>query len=143
MSLTTTYPYITEELVDRAYEQLDHIKEESQKLKLPEITVINKYHKTFINNFDKICKAIGRDTEQVRQFFFEELGGSIECSINESNDMIIKKIIRPTSKIKQGILKYIETHVKCHQCKSIDTHLTKKRKNKYLVCNTCSSVNPL
>lgn len=141
MALTTTYPYNTEELIERAYSQLDEIKKESQKLKLPKITIINKDHKTFIKDFDKICQAMGREMEQVRKFFFEELNRSIECSVNESNDLVIKKIIRPTVKVKQGIIKYIETHVKCHQCKSVDTYLTKK--NKYLVCNICSSTNPL
>jgi translation initiation factor 2 beta subunit (eIF-2beta)/eIF-5 len=141
MALDTIYPYDVKELIDRAYTKLNEIKEENQKLKLPKMVVINKDHKTFLKDFEKICEAINRTTDEVKQFFYEELGGSIECSVNEAKSLVIKKIIKPPSKIKVGIYKYISLYVKCPQCNSYKTFVTKKRKNKYINCKSCSSVS--
>jgi len=92
--------------------------------------------KTIWKNFGRICKDIGRDSDENKQlilkFFKQELKNS--PSINKDGHFLIRGKLT-NEQISDILIKYIKTFVKCEPCKGGNTTIVKKdNRLTYLVC---------
>lgn len=124
-----------ENLVDEFYEQLNKITSgEIHKKGIKRPDIANKDRKTYIENFEDLCKSIDRTTLQLSNYYAEEL--KTTTSVTE-NGMLIINSTEKKAKIEELFKKYITTHVQCKICKSCDTDTMKEKKITFIVCKKC------
>ena len=105
------------------------------KITKPDV-VFDVTKKTIWKNFFKICKEIGRDTDDDKQlivkFYKKEFSNS--PSVNKDGHFLIRG--RYSVQMIGEVLKnYIRTFVKCEPCKGINTSVIRKdNRLTYLVC---------
>lgn len=96
--------------------------------------------KIIYENYSETCEKIGRSKEHIMSFFLTELMCS--CSIDQKNRLVISGIFDRT-KIESLLIKYVNQYVKCNQCKSANTMMTKENKIEYLKCMDCCAKHSL
>jgi putative translation initiation factor aIF-2 beta subunit len=122
-------------LLSRVYSMLPRDEETPKKLKfVPPQLLREGTKKTTIANYNRICEAMMRPSEHFKQYILVELNTS--GSIDGMGRLSIKG--RPTqSAIEKLMKKYAKAYIRCGQCKSFDTQLTKENRLIYLKCNKC------
>lgn len=121
--------YNLEELLNRGYEKIN-IKKSKNIFIPPQIKIQNK--RTYITNINDICQCIKRDINDVIEFINDKLVISIIC-----NEGLKINNIYNEQQIKEVLSKYIKNYVICKSCKSINTIINIKNKQKILKCNDC------
>jgi translation initiation factor 2 beta subunit (eIF-2beta)/eIF-5 len=105
----------------------------------PVIPVVQKKdRKTFVFNFEAVCKYLKRDTLHIKTYLEKEL--QVESSINQAGALIITGMYDP-KRIKNIIEQYVTTFVLCKEgkCRSGLTEIIKEDRNTYLICSVCKS----
>jgi len=92
--------------------------------------------KTVWRNFPEICKIMDRQPEHVQSFMLAEVGST--GSIDGNGGLVIKGRFQPKN-IENILRNYINEYVKCHTCKSPETHLKKENRLMFMVCEKCGS----
>jgi len=131
------FQYTLEEMIDRIYDQIDQLSVNLKHIKL-EKPIIKKSNdrRTRIANFRSICANLDRDELHVEKFFKAEILTSI--SVSGTGELVLVGIYKDST-IKNVLLSYIRKYVRCEQCKSDNTELTKINKLQFIVCKNCSS----
>lgn len=137
---TGGYSYLV--LLDRVYDELKSKNpslgagESRNQIPVPQIERYGS-KKTAVANFKKICDAINRSMEEVKDFIEKEL--STVGSIDSMNCLILKLQNVKTIQFESIIIKYVDEYVKCHACKKINTTLNKEDRITVLKCNLCQA----
>lgn len=126
--------YDVEFLLDRAYNSFSL---NNEKISLVAPKLIKENRKSYVPNFQEVCKSINRDPDDVRKFIGDELQKG--TSIKENGQLKIDITIRSVGIIESLIKKYIIEFVRCKSCKSCKTTTQKIGRITYLVCDACKS----
>ena len=129
-----------EELVERAYSQLELLNKNKKKPSFPPLNIISKDRKTFFINFSDICKSINRTQEFVKKYLETET--NISTSILGDGGLKFDVNIKP-QQIKNIITNFIKTLIICVDCKSCITILEKDTRITFLYCKNCNSKKSL
>jgi len=92
--------------------------------------------KTIWVNFPEICKIMNRQPEHVLAFLLAEVGTT--GSIDGNGRFVIKGRFQPKH-IENILRRYISEYVKCHTCKTPETHLKRENRLLFMVCDKCGS----
>jgi len=130
--------YTIDYMIDRAYNKLEEIHNESQleniKLTKPITTRLNR--KTKITNFRIICSNLNRDENHLLKHFHEEI--SPDISISGKGSLVLTGTHRDNN-INNVMISYIKKYVKCSECSSYNTQLTKENGLVFIKCEKCDS----
>jgi len=129
-------PYKIDYLIDKFYEEYNHISQSDQKISLVKPSVILQNKRTCISNFNEVCHKMNRPLEHVKSYFDDEL--SVTSSINANDSLIIVGIFQE-NKIISILKQYIEKYLICSQCKSCNTEIIKENRLHFVKCNKCFS----
>jgi translation initiation factor 2 subunit 2 len=125
-------------LIGRIYQSIGDVGISNKtKLILP-VPILGKDgpKKVIWCNFSEICHKLNRDPIHIRDYVLVELGTI--GNFNQDGQLVIRG--RFTPKQMEPILKrYIESYVRCKNCKNNETLLSRKSKQNYLQCTTCRS----
>jgi len=126
--------YTLDELLNRAYTELEAKKVLTNKLSIPppEVGCVNK--RTIVGNFSTICTKINRSTSEVQSFFNDEL--SCKSSIDAKGELILGGIFRQKG-IENILSSYIKQYVQCKECKAMNTEHVKEDRILFIKCNIC------
>lgn len=130
--------YSDDFLINRLFEKLEGVSTKRLTIKKPLITKKNK--KTFIENFDAICKSINRDTETVREYFEKNLDlTSGDITLSATKVLTITGNHNEENLMKH-LKDYVTTYVICteQKCGSGNTELIKENRILWLVCKNCN-----
>lgn len=132
--MSQTYPI--EFLVDRLYEELNSLSNNSKKLIIerPIVKALNK--KTYITNFSSVCSKINRELNDIKQYFEKEM--NVVANVNSLGGLVITGMFKEINILKV-FSSYIEDFVKCKECGSCDTEIIKENRITYNNCKKCKS----
>jgi translation initiation factor 2 subunit 2 len=139
----TPPPYLYSELLERVFQSLNqtNIGQDFSRTSIPPPRLTKLGSKRVIwTNFQEFCESIKRNTDHIFQYMTAEL--CTECSINGTNQLIIKGRFVPTY-IDSIMKKYIQRYVYCSSCHSLNTSLTKDSVSKlfFIRCGNCMCVH--
>ncbi len=103
------------------------------KLKPPKIYPISSRKCVWLN-FKETCQALNRPIEHLMLFVYAELGtnGSVDSDKHLNINGKFKQ-----KDIENILKKYIAEYVRCPNCRSLDTILTKENKINMIDCQSC------
>jgi translation initiation factor 2 beta subunit (eIF-2beta)/eIF-5 len=127
--------YDVEQLLDRAYCSFT-LNKDKIKLVLPKLERKND-RKSYIPNFQDVCRSIDRNVEEVRVHLSKEL--QMETSIKGNGFLKINGIVRSVGVVETIIKSYVINHVMCKSCKSCKTKNIKVGRTVHLECTVCGS----
>lgn len=128
-------------MLQRLFAALNRNKESSaiterNQVPEPQLERVGK-KKVIITNFFRICQAINRPVEDVKDFIEKEL--SVRGNLDSNNALILKYEIQRVTAFDNIITRYLDEFVKCNSCRRIDTTLTKEDRRMELRCNWCTA----
>ena len=138
--LDMTELYTTESLLNRFYTQVAEKMQQSSSVSINALKVKSENKKTYISEFTKLCAELNRPQLEVMNYIRDELQASI--SISEKGDAVVIGMYKQ-HKINEKVKKYIEEHVMCSQCKSLNTEIKKIDRVHTMCCNKCSAKRSL
>lgn len=103
-------------------------------------TIEKQHTKTIVHNFEKVCKAMNRAPEHVKNFIEKQL--NVKSSVTGTGALLLVKAYPPKDIEKLFTQQYVQTYVRC-ACKSFKTSLIKENKITYMVCDGCKSKNAI
>lgn len=121
-------------LLDRGY---DAFALNKSKLKLVQPNFTKKDRKTYVDNFEDVCKSIGREPEDIRVFLKKEL--QMNSSFMQDGTLKIDAMVKNAGMIESALVTYVKTYVMCKSCNSCKTHTEKVDRLTFLVCTTCKA----
>jgi len=130
-----TYEFLAKRVFD-----LINTSGEQEKIKYtmkPPVVYREGTKKTIWVNFPEICKIMNRQPEHVLAFLLAEVGTT--GSIDGNGRFVIKGRFQPKH-IENILRRYIAEYVKCHTCKTPETHLKKENRLLFMVCDKCGSI---
>jgi len=130
----STQDYSLDYLLDRAYKSFSLNKE---KLKLVVPILERKDKKSYISNFQDVCRSIGRDPNDIKVYISREF--QMDTSIKETGCLKMDGLIKSVGIIESVFKGYVIDFVMCKSCKSCNTHNEKLDRVTYLICDTCKS----
>jgi translation initiation factor 2 subunit 2 len=129
--------YTIDMLMNRAYEQLNEIALNKEKVTIDDPVIISQGGKRIVyKNFVTTCEKLKREPDDVQSFFTKEL--VTETSINGLGGLVIKGKYK-MQPLLSLMMKYIEQNVTCRECKSDNTSLRKDTGKRFMKCDTCLS----
>lgn len=133
--------YTYAEMLSRIVEDLNRNNEGSSrsgqnKVPTPKLESVGK-KKTCIINFQRICEAIHRSVDDVKEFMEREL--SCKGSLDSKNAFTLKYQMTKSTDMDKLLHQYLDTYVKCNSCNCIDTVLEKNGRLMELRCNVCTA----
>jgi translation initiation factor 2 beta subunit (eIF-2beta)/eIF-5 len=126
--------YDIEYLLDRAYGSFSLDK---SKIKIVMPVFAKKDRKSYIYNFQEVCRSINRSPDDVRIYLGKEL--NMDTSIKENGTLKIDGMPKTAGIIEKFIKEYVIDYVMCKACKSCKTNVKKVDRINFLVCETCKS----
>lgn len=126
------------DMLDRAYESVDKIRAESQRLQIPEPSSSFDGSYTEIENFRSISKSINRSSSELFTFFKRSFATS--GSLEDESAMFKGKFSE--NDIKNELESYFEQYVVCQQCGSPDTEYEDRSGVEVIRCTACGADNP-
>ena len=109
------------------------------RLQIPDPDIIHEGKVTIVRNFADIVELINRDPKHISKFLMTEFG--IGVTINGRRLTINRKI--SVEQIASKIRQYMESYVKCYECKSPDTEIEKIGRTYVLTCKACGAQHPI
>jgi len=134
----TGQDYTYEELAKRIFNLINSSRPEEKtvyKMK-PPVVYREGTSRTVWVNFAEICKIMDRQQDHVLSFVLAEVGST--GSIDGNQRLVIRGRFQPKH-IENILRNYIGEYVKCHTCKSPETHLKKENRLTFMVCEKCGS----
>jgi translation initiation factor 2 subunit 2 len=128
--------YTDDELLDRAYDQLNSDGKNKTKMIMTRPIVDSQNKKTYFVNFRDICLNLNRPEIHMQQYFKDELVPKI--NISGEGVMIIVGIYKSPS-IEKILRNYVIKYVMCPICKSTNTLFIKEERINFITCNGCHS----
>src|SRR5437660_927447 len=109
-----------EYLLKRAY---DSFSIDKQKTKITPPILKKEDRKSYITNFQDVCRSINHDPDEVRIYLGKEL--QMETSFKENGCLKIDSTVKSVGQIENIIKNYINDYVKCKACNSCKTIIQK------------------
>ncbi|MGY8755033.1 MAG: translation initiation factor IF-2 subunit beta [Candidatus Poseidoniales archaeon] len=128
-----------EELLDRARSNIPEEISSRARWTLPDPQIMIEGSNTIFRNFVEVVNHMDRDDNHVYQFILNELGTS---GSRDGPRARFKGRI-PPKRIKKTIVNYVNTFIKCGQCKAPDTHFIKQDRTTLLKCQACGATRPV
>lgn len=133
--------YTFNEMLTRIFTELDRNNESSaragrNKIPTPKLESVGK-KKTCITNFARICEAINRPVEYVKEYVEKEL--SCKGSLDSKNALTLKFQMQKSTDLDNLLQRYLDLYVKCNSCHRIDTELVRNGRLSELHCNFCTA----
>jgi len=130
--------YTYEFLAKRVYDSINNSgeQEKTKYTMKPPVVYREGTKKTIWVNFPEICKIMNRQPDHVLAFLLAEVGTT--GSIDGNARFVIKGRFQPKH-IENILRRYIAEYVKCHTCKTPETHLKKENRLLFMVCDKCGS----
>lgn len=128
-----------EELLDRARSNIPEEISNRARWTLPDPQIMIEGSNTIFRNFVEVVNHMDRDDNHVYQFILNELGTS---GSRDGPRARFKGRI-PPKRIKKTIVNYVNTFIKCGQCKAPDTHFIKQDRTTLLKCQACGATRPV
>lgn len=121
-------------LINRAYRSFNL---DRGKIKLVTPIFEKKDRKSYIHNFQEVCKSINRSPDEIRVYIGKEVNK--ETSIKEDGSLKIDGMPKSAGVIEGCIKNYVINYVMCKACKSCKTKIQKIDRITYLICDACKS----
>jgi translation initiation factor 2 subunit 2 len=128
-----------EALLERAYSTLPERKTSSERFEIPTAEVFIEGNKTIIKNFETICNAIRRETQDVAKYLFREL--AVPGAVEGPRFVLQSKFSART--INEKIASFCQTRVICKECGKPDTNIKIIDGIQMLVCEACGARAPV
>lgn len=128
-----------EKMLKRAREDVPERVYKDKRFKVPSIKSYVEGNKTIVKNFSKIADYLNRDKKHMLKYLSKELAtsGDIDKSKAVFNGKFKKR------KLKKKLKNYVEDFVKCPECDSADTKMTKKEGVDFIKCMACQAEHPI
>ena len=126
--------YCIDFLLDRAF---DSINVDKGKIKLVAPVFEKKDRKSYIYNFQDVCKSMNRSPDEIRLYLGKEL--NMDTSIKEDGSLKIDGMPKTVGVIEKFIKEYVVDYIMCKACKSCRTTCQKVDRITFLVCDACKS----
>ena len=133
-------PYTNDFLIERLLENLDNDILNTKKASFAKLTISRKNRKTLIENFGNVCKSLGREIEEIREYFEKSLAlGSADITVSAAGVLIITGSHTDIN-LKKHYKDYIINYVMCSEkgCGSSSTKLTKENRILWITCKKCN-----
>ena len=128
-----------EDLLERAEGAFLKGNKTQERLRIPDPDIIYEGRATIVRNFADIVDMINRDPKHVTKFLMKELG--IGVSIDSRRLIINRKVTY--EKVKEKISQYMESYVRCYECRAPETEIQRVGRVDVLVCKACGAQHPI
>jgi len=126
-------------LLARAKSQLPQQISLHERFTVPAAELMLEGKTTVLRNFDVICQAINRETDQVLVYLLREIG---TAGALEGKRVVFKGRVTPVQ-VDERIKAYVDTYVLCSECNRPDTRLVKDDRVGILECDACGARRPV
>ena len=128
-----------DDMLERGIEETSDIDSSPGRFEVPDPDVRQEGHATVFENFQQVCRDLGREDAHLLRFLQDELGTS--AHIDES------KRARLTGEFDHGRIKdavdaYTDRYVLCSECGLPDTELDREQGAEILRCTACGAQSP-
>jgi translation initiation factor 2 subunit 2 len=128
-----------DDMLERGIEETPDIDSSTGRFEVPDPDVRQEGHATVFENFQQVCRDLGREDAHLLRFLQDELGTS--AHIDES------KRARLTGEFDHGRIKdavdaYTDRYVLCSECGLPDTELDREQGAEILRCTACGAQSP-
>ena len=129
-----------EDALKRAQEMIPKDVFEHKRFTIPRVEIYAEGGKTYCTNINSIANKMRREPEHILKYLLRELAtrGSIRKKGKHIDALIFRGRFREFT-LDSLIKKYTEKFVMCDNCNRPDTHLNKKDRFTFLVCEACGS----
>jgi translation initiation factor 2 subunit 2 len=125
-----------DEMLDRGIEQTPDIKGSSERFEVPDPEVRQEGHNTVFENFQQVCRDLGRDEDHLLKFLQDEVGTS--AHIDESDRARLTGEFSER-RIRDALEEYSERFVLCSECGLPDTNIKREQGAEILQCTACGA----
>ncbi|MHA1783882.1 MAG: translation initiation factor IF-2 subunit beta [Candidatus Helarchaeota archaeon] len=129
-----------EEALKRAQGMIPTDVFEHKRFTIPRVEIYIEGGKTYLTNINAIATKLRREPNHILKYLLRELAtrGSIRKKGSYIDALIFRGRFREFT-LDSLIKKYAEKFVMCDNCNRPDTHLSKKDRFTFLVCEACGS----
>jgi len=128
-----------DDMLERGIDETPDIESSSGRFEVPVPDVRQEGHTTVIENFQSICRDLGRDGEHLLKFLQNEVGTS--AHIDESKRGRLTGEF-DQDRIHNAVEAYTERYVICPECGLPDTELEREQGAEILECAACGAHSP-
>lgn len=128
-----------DEMLDRGIEQTPEINADSGRFDVPDPDVRQEGHATVFENFQQVCRDLGRDEDHLLKFLQDDLGTS--AHIDESDRARLTGEF-DQGRIQEAVEAYTDRYVICSECGLPDTDIEREQGAELLHCTACGARSP-
>jgi len=128
-----------EELLERAKKHIPTTISVRKRFEMPTVNSFIQGNRTIIVNFTNIANYLNREPRHLLKYFLRELATSGD--IESGRAVFIGKFKKEF--LQKKLESYVETFVRCKECKSYDTRVEKEDSYLILKCMACQAKRPL
>lgn len=128
-----------DEMLDRGLEETPEIEGDSERFEVVDADVRQEGNVTVVENFQQLCRDLGRDEDHLMKFLQDEVGTS--GHIDESGRARLTGDF-DSRRIDDAIDAYAEEFVLCSECGLPDTKLDREQGAVILRCEACGARSP-
>lgn len=125
-----------DDMLDRGLDETPDIEGSSERFQVSDPDVRQEGHATVFENFQSVCRDLGRDENHLLKFLQDELGTS--AHIDESERARLTGDF-DESRIRDAIDAYAERFVLCSECGLPDTDIEREQGADILKCAACGA----
>jgi len=125
-----------DEMLDRGLAESPEIEGSSERFAVPDADVRQEGNVTVFENFQQVCRDLGRDEDHLMKFLQNELGTS--GHIDESGRARLTGDFN-ARRIDEALAAYSEEFVLCPECGLPDTVLDREQGALILRCEACGA----
>ncbi|MFC7133964.1 MULTISPECIES: translation initiation factor IF-2 subunit beta [Salinibaculum] len=125
-----------DEMLDRGLSETPDIQGSSERFAVPDADVRQEGNVTVFENFQQVCRDLGRDEDHLMKFLQNELGTS--GHIDESGRARLTGDFN-ARRIDEALAAYSEEYVLCPECGLPDTVLDREQGALILRCEACGA----
>lgn len=128
-----------DDMLDRGIEQTPEIDASSERFEMPEPDVRQEGHASVFENFQRVCRDLGRELDHLLKFLQDELGTS--AHIDESDRARLTGEF-DEDRIGDALEAYVDRFVLCSECGLPDTSIEREQGAEILQCAACGARSP-
>jgi len=128
-----------DEMLERGIEETPDIESSTGRFEVPDPEVRQEGHATVFENFQSVCRDLGREGGHLLGFLQDELGTS--AHIDESQRARLTGEFSET-RIRDAVEAYTGRYVLCSECGLPDTEIGREQGAEILQCAACGAQSP-
>lgn len=125
-----------DDMLDRAIAGTPDIEGSSDRFEVPDPEVRQEGNVTVFENFQSVCRRLGREDEHVMKFLQNEVGTS--AHLDERNRARLTGEF-DQDRLAAAIETYVDEYVRCPECGLPDTRLEREQDVEILRCEACGA----